>query len=84
MEVGTSKSPEKQILQGIFGDLFRRIPRFKCGMEFLLVKKYSAGNPWHAAVAIIKAALKPMYEETGGVTEECEAVSAAPWNPYGM
>lgn len=26
----------------------------------------------------------PMHEETGGVTEECEVVSAAPWNPYGM
>lgn len=87
MEVGTSKSPRKQILQGRFGDLFHRPPRFKCGTEFLL-EKCSARNPWRAVVILIKTVLKPMHEEAGGVTEECEgwceAISAAPWNPYGM
>lgn len=48
------------------------------------MKKCSAGNPWHAAVILIKAVLKPMHEKAGGVTEECEAVSEAPWNSYGM
>lgn len=56
-------------------------------MEFLL-EKCSARNPWCAAVILIKTVLKPVHEEAGGVTEECEgwceAISAAPWNLYGM
>lgn len=88
MEVVTSKSSRKQILQGRFGDLFHRTTRFKCSVESLLVKKCRAGNPWHAAEILIKAVLKPMHEKAGGVTEECEGwcegVSAAPWNSYGM